>query len=181
MFGAGMYENMQLAQAWKVISIGALKGVLDAVKTRVLDFTIELGKLHPELLSATNSDPKMASPQELSQTFHTTIYGSVGAIANASNHVSQQVTISQNDRAALDRELAVNVVPPEGISELHEALQQDANSGHAPKADGLGPKVKQWLGTAMMKIASGAWSTSLETAGKVLPPLVAGYLGVDLK
>jgi hypothetical protein len=180
-FGGNMYDDMHCVQAWKVIPAGSLRGVLDAVKTRVLDFTIELGKLHPELMTSNDSDPKIASPQELSQTFHTTIYGSVGAIANASNHVSQHVIINQGDRAALDKELAANGVPPEGISELHEACQADADSGHASKAGGLGPKVKQWLGAAMMKVASGAWSTSLETAGKVLPPLVAAYLGVDLK
>lgn len=180
-FGGGMYENMTLVQAWKVISIGALKGILDAVKTRVLDFTLELSKLHPELMSATNSDAKIASPQELSQTFHTTIYGSVGAIANASSNVSQHVVVSQGDRAALDTQLAANGVPPDAVAELHEALVQDAAGGHSPQTSGLGPKVKQWLGAGMMKIATGVWSTSLETAGKVLPPLIAGYLGVELK
>lgn len=181
LFGGRMYENMRLAQAWKVISSGALKGVLDAVKTRVLDFTIELSKLHPQLLSVSNSDPKMASPQELSQTFHTTIYGSVGAIANASTNVAQHVVIHQGDRNALDQELANNGIPPEGVADLHAAMREDEASGDTAGSGGLGPKVKQWLGTVMMKAASGAWTTSLETAGKVLPALVAGYLGIELK
>ncbi|RST54057.1 hypothetical protein [Variovorax sp. DXTD-1] len=180
LFGEDMYENMHCVQAWKLLSVGAMKGILDAVKTRVLDFTLELQRLHPELMSAENPDPKLASPQELKQTFNTTIYGSVGAIANASHHVSQHVVIGQGDKAALDKELVSHGVPVSDIAKLHEAITQDSAEGAAPNS-GLGPKVKQWLGAAVLKVASGLWTTSLETAGKVLPPLVAGYIGVELK
>ena len=176
-----MYENMHCIQAWKLLSVGAMKGILDAVKTRVLDFTLELQRLHPELMSAENPDPKLASPQELKQTFNTTIYGSVGAIANASNYVSQNVVISQGDKAALEKELVSHGVPASDIAELHEAIRQDSLEGATAPNSGLGPKVKQWLGTAVLKVTSGLWATSLETAGKVLPPLVAGYMGVELK
>ena len=175
-----MYENMHCIQAWKLLSVGTMKGILDAVKTRVLDFTLELQRLHPELMSTENPDPKLASPQELKQTFNTTIYGSVGAIANASNYVSQHVVIGQGDKTALDKELVSHGVPAGDIAELHEAITQDSLEG-ADLKSGLGPKVKQWLGNAVLKVTSGLWATSLDTAGKVLPPLVAGYMGIELK
>lgn len=180
LFGRDMYENMHCLQAWKVITVGSLLGILDAVKTRVLDFTLALQKLHPELMTAENPDPKMASPQELRQTFNTTIYGAVGAIANASQGVTQQVTINQGDRPALERELAAHGVPPGAIKELHEAITADTATLKEGPA-GFGPRVKEWLGSAVLKVSSGLWTTTLETAGKVLPPLIAGYLGIELK
>jgi hypothetical protein len=180
LFGSDMYQNMNCVQAWKVLSVGAMRGVLDAVKTRVLDFTLELQRLHPELMTTQDPNATSASPQELKQTFNMTIYGSVGAIANASNHVAQHVTIHQGDKSALDQELGSHGVPPEGIAELHEAIKEDAANNNSAKT-GLGPKVKQWLGSAVLKVTSGLWATSLDTAAKVLPPLVAGYIGVELK
>jgi hypothetical protein len=178
LFGGDMYENMHCMQAWKVLSTGSLRGILDAVKTRVLDFTLALGRLHPDLMTAGSSDANIASPQELRQTFNTTIYGSVGAIANASTNVAQHVTVSPGDRAALDRQLASQGVPPEDIADLHRAMKADAEKG---EGSSLGPKVKEWLGNAVLKVGSGLWSTTIETAGKVLPPLIAGYLGIELK
>jgi hypothetical protein len=180
LFGADMYQNMHCIQAWKVLSVGSLRGILDAVKTRVLDFTLVLQKLHPELMSPANLDSKLASPQELQQTFNTTIYGSVGAIANASHGVAQHVTINQGDKVTLDRELASHGVPVDGVTELHAAIKADTAGGRA-RREGFGPKVKEWLGTAVLKVSSGLWNTTLETAGKVLPPLIAGYLGIELK
>ena len=100
LFGQSMYENMHCIGAWKVISVSSLRGILDAVKTRVLDFTLALQKLHPELMATQNDGAQLASPQELSQTFNTTIYGSVGAVANASSHVIQNVSVNQGDRSA---------------------------------------------------------------------------------
>ena len=180
LFGQDMYENMYCMEAWKVISVSSLYGILDAVKTRVLDFTFLLQKLHPELMASQNNGAQLASPQELSQTFNTTIYGSVGAVANASSHVTQNVSVSQGDRSALDQTLASHGVPADGIAQLHEAIQADAVDSQNP-AIGLGPKVKQWLGDAMLKVGSGLWDITIETAVKVLPPLVASYIGIELK
>ena len=177
-FGSKMYEGMHCMQAWKILSAGALLGILDAVKTRVLDFTLALQKLHPELMTSINSDPALVSPKELRQTFNTTIYGAVGAIANASTNVAQHVTVSQGDKFSLDSELAAHGVSAEGIAALHDAMRSDTKD--LKKPSGLGPKVKEWLGDAVLKVASGVWKTSLETAGKVFPALVAGYLGIEL-
>lgn len=180
LFGQNMYENMHCIGAWKVISVSSLRGILDAVKTRVLDFTLALQKLHPELMASQNNGAQLASPQELSQTFNTTIYGSVGAIANASSHVTQNVSVSQGDRSALDMTLASHGVPADAITQLHEAIKSDEVDGQK-SAIGLGPKVKQWLGDAILKVGFGLWNVTTETAVKVLPPLVAGYIGIELK
>jgi hypothetical protein len=177
LFGERMYQHMHCVQAWKVISAGALRGVLDAVKTRVLDFTLALSERYPEMMEDTDNGAKQISPQELRQTFNTTIYGTVGAIANASPNTVQHVNISAGDRSALDRQLAQHGVPAEDVQKLHNAIEQDA----ADSPGRLGPKVREWLGAGLLKVAEGAWSTSLETAAKILPSLVAGYLGVELK
>lgn len=177
LFGDRMYESMHCVQAWKVISAGALRGVLDAVKTRVLDFTLALAERYPGMMDDMDNSTKQVSPQEVRQTFNMTIYGSVGAIANASPHAVQHVNISAGDRASLDRQLSEHGVPADDVRKLHEAIQQDGtNSGGT-----LGPKVREWLGAALLKVAEGAWSTSLEIAAKILPQLVAGYLGLQLE
>lgn len=178
LFGATMYEHMYCLQAWKVISAGALRGVLDAVKTRVLDFTLALAERYPEMMGDTENTKKQVSPQELRQTFNMTIYGSVGAIANSSPHAVQHVNVGAGDRSALDQQLSSHGVPADDVQKLHKAIEEDGARGVQGR---LGPQVREWLGAALLKVAEGAWSTSLDAAAKILPPLIASYLGVELK
>jgi len=178
LYGDKMYEGVHCVQAWKVLTAGSVHGVLDAVKTKVLDFTLELQKAHPELMKDTDTQSDKPTQEEVKNVFHTTIYGSVGAIANASSNFSQNVSIEAGDIGALKKLLKGEGVPDLAVAELEEAMEQDRDN--SKKTGKLGPCVKAWLGTLLLKVGNGTWHVALETASSLIPAAIAGYLGISL-
>ena len=178
LYGDAMYEGLHCVQAWKVLTAGSVHGVLDAVKTKVLDFTLELQKAHPELMKDTDTQSDKPTQEEVKNVFHTTIYGSVGAIANARSNFSQNVSIGTGDLRALKKLLKDAGVPDDAVAELETAMAEDQEES---KGRGkLGARVKAWLGTLLVKAGSGTWHVALETASSLIPAAIAGYLGISL-
>jgi hypothetical protein len=89
--GGNIYENMNCMQAWKVIPIGALVAAIDTIRTRVLNFVLDIEAEAPEAGEALlNSNPL---PQDRVQhIFNTNIYGDVQNLANASPGAQQHAT-----------------------------------------------------------------------------------------
>ncbi|MFW2045732.1 hypothetical protein [Acinetobacter variabilis] len=57
-YGANMYSDLNCIQAWKVISIASVIGIVDTVKTRILNFVLEIEVLNPDAgEAALNSSP----------------------------------------------------------------------------------------------------------------------------
>lgn len=178
LYGDAMYEGVHCVQAWKVLTAGSIHGVLDAVKTKVLDFTLELQKSHPELMKDTDAQSDKPTQEEVKNVFHTTIYGSVGAIANASSNFSQNVSIGTGDLRALKKLLRDAGVPEDAVAELEAAMAEDQED--SKETGKLGARVKAWLGTLLLKAGSGTWHVALETASALIPAAIAGYLGISL-
>lgn len=90
-FGGNIYQNMNCMQAWKVIPIGAVVAAVDTIRTRVLNFVLDVEAEAPEAGEAPlNSNPL---PQDrVQQIFNTNIYGDVQNLANASPGAQQNAT-----------------------------------------------------------------------------------------
>lgn len=95
-YGDNIYHDMNCLQAWKVIPPGAVVAALDTVRTRILNFALEIEAEAPEAGEAPlNSNPV---PQDrVLQIFNTNISGNVQNIANASPGVHQQATYNEQD------------------------------------------------------------------------------------
>lgn len=91
--GGKIYERMNCMQAWKVIPISAVVAALDSVRTRVLNFVLEIEAEAPDAgEAAVNSNPV---PQEkVHQIFNTYISGNVQNLATAGTNVHQFATFN---------------------------------------------------------------------------------------
>ncbi len=91
--GENIYEGMNCMQAWKVIPIGSIVAALDTVRTRVLNFVLEIEAEDPGAgEAAVNSNPV---PQErVHQIFNTYISGTVQNVATGSTNFSQHAKAS---------------------------------------------------------------------------------------
>ena len=88
MFSNKIYKHMVCVQAWKVIPSTKLEGVVDIVKTKILNFVLEIEVINPEAGEAkSNSIPQ----EQVSQIFNINISGNVGNLASGNN----QSTINQ--------------------------------------------------------------------------------------
>lgn len=110
MFNNKVYENMICVQAWKVIPSTKLEGIIDIVKTRILNFVLEIEAINPNAgEAALNTNP---IPQDkVSQIFNINITGNVQNLASG-NH---QSTIHQT---------ASNSKIPEDFSNLLNELKK---------------------------------------------------------
>ena len=83
---------MVCVQAWKVIPSTKLEGIVDIVKTKILNFVLEIEVINPEAGEAKlNSNP---IPQEkVSQIFNINISGNVGNLAsgNSKSNIHQSI------------------------------------------------------------------------------------------
>ncbi|MBL8298078.1 MAG: hypothetical protein JNN30_06960 [Rhodanobacteraceae bacterium] len=90
-FGQNIYQNMNCMQAWKVIPKGAVVAAVDTIRTRVLNFVLDVEAEAPEAGEAPlNSNP--LSQDRVQHIFNTNIYGVVQNLANAGQGVQQNAT-----------------------------------------------------------------------------------------
>lgn len=94
-FGLNIYQGMNCLQAWKVIPVNSLVGILDMIRNRVLNFVLELEAEAPDAGDAPlNSRP--VAQEKVQQIFHTYISGNVQNVATGSSDFEQNATISEN-------------------------------------------------------------------------------------
>lgn len=86
--GQKMYERMNCMQAWKVIPKGGVVAAIDSVRTRVLNFVLEIEAQNPSAgEAAPNSSP--VPMEKVHQIFNTFITGNVQNLAPGSSNVEQ--------------------------------------------------------------------------------------------
>lgn len=87
-----MYPRMQCLRAWGEISTIEFQQVLSAVQNRVLDFSLKIEAENPNSGEAPpNSRP--VPEEKLRPLVQNIFYGTVGAVAQNSEHVNQTVAI----------------------------------------------------------------------------------------
>lgn len=95
-YGSNMYSDFNCIQAWKVIPIASVIGIIDTVKTKILNFVLEIELINPEAGEAElNSNP---IPQDqVSQVFNINISGNVQNLASGNHHgnIQQEVNNTQ--------------------------------------------------------------------------------------
>lgn len=173
-FGDNIYQNMNLIQAWQDLPRGVIVNLVETVKTRVLNFALELESEYPD---AGESEPEQAPPAEkVTQIFNNYISGSVGNIASGSNqvHQSNDVKIDQGNFDDLIKYFELNKVSVEDLGELEEAVSAEPNSNEGK----FGPKVSSWFGKMASKAASGAWKIGTSSATAVLTEGLKKYYGI---
>ena len=92
--GQNIYEDMDCVQAWKTIPISSVVAAIDSVRTRILNFVLEIEAEAPDAGEApVNSSP--VPKDKVTQIFNTYITGDVGNVATGSTHVKQKTRMSE--------------------------------------------------------------------------------------
>ncbi len=160
--GGRIYEGMNCMQAWKVIPISAVVAALDSVRTRVLNFVLEIEAEAPDAgEAAPNSNPV---PQEkVHQIFNTYISGNVQNLATASTNVRQYATF--------------NDANPQLFRDILAALSKSgADAPVVEKASGAVEEMKQARDAQGFKESYLKFMSVLSDHVQVLGPILAPYL-----
>lgn len=119
-FGQRIYENMVCMQAWKVIPTSALVAALDTVRTRVLNFALEIEAQNPAAGEAMANEKPV--PQETVQhIFNTYITGDVQNLSSGSTNVTQHAKL----RKSIDSELFANLLGAIAAAQLPKPLEAE--------------------------------------------------------
>ncbi|WP_407305358.1 hypothetical protein [Acinetobacter sp.] len=169
MFSNKIYENTVCVQAWKVIPSTKLEGMIDIVKTKILNFVLEIEAINPNAGDAAlNSNP---IPQEkVSQIFNFNISGNVQNLASGNN----QSSIHQESNNSQIPEAFINLLNDLKSSEIEEGLVLEVES----RIEKLGVSV----GTAEYKSLYGELmsfvSNHVTVLGFLAPylPMLSSYL-----
>jgi len=169
MFRGRIYENMVCVQAWKVIPSTKLEGIIDIVKTKILNFVLEIEVINPDAGEARlNSDP---IPQEIvSQIFNIEINGNVGNLA------------SRNTHSIINQKISHEKIPQEFfelLTKLKESnIENEMASEVAKKLELLGASVGTSQYKELYNELMGFVSNHVTVLGFLAPyiPMLTSYL-----
>lgn len=103
--GGKIYQNMQCVSAWKVIPSNAVASALDTIRTRVLNFCLEIEAVAPDAGESPINQPPL-SQERVTQVFNTYISGDAHNVASGGSGFSQLVSTSIGASEDLFIELA---------------------------------------------------------------------------
>lgn len=176
-FGQNIYQGMNCVSAWKVIPYSRLVALVDTIRTRVLNFALEIEGEAPDAGEAPPNAPPL--PQEkVTKVFNTIITGDVQNVAMGNSHVTQSgdTIIIPGNFESVRQYLTSLGVDALDIAELDNVIQEDTKTlgEHA-----LGKSVQAWIGKMVGKAESGAWKVSTSVAGTVLGKALSKYFGLE--
>lgn len=171
---ASLYPQMGLQQAWKPISPAHIRGIVDIVRTRILDLALSLEKMNPEA----GQDDSQRIDTAQAQTIVTHIYGAGSNIAIGSSDVTQSVSLPPpgdlDGLVSYMRSLGVGTAQ---VDALLAAIDAD---GHEAHRSDLGQNVSAWLGRLVSHAGSFAANMSAGAAGELAAAALASYFGLPM-
>jgi hypothetical protein len=172
-----IYENdLVLASAWRVMTKQKLVGVLETVRTRVLDFVLQIEDtlgLSSEVTDE-KTDFNKPQPKVIQQVFNNTIYGGNVALSNSGNVSQQVVNVKTGDIESLKSYLQEIGIRAPALKELEQAIAKDEKP-----EDNLGPAVSKWLARATAMGLKGSLSVASNTAGSLIAGAIMRYYGIS--
>lgn len=173
-----IYRYMNCMTAWKVIPRPAIVSLIEAVRNRILNFVLEIETEAPGAGEAQPNHTPLPQDQ-VTQIFHTHIYGTVGNIAQGNQNVSQtsNVTVNENDLAALKSYIESTGITAQKIEELEKAIAED-NTTKVKETRVLGSKVSSWLGSVMSGIAQGIIPIIQNIDANLITQAILMYYGI---
>jgi len=182
LFNSEIESSYQVESAWGVFSEGSFTQLLVEIRSRFLDFMLQLSDRMP-----TEPEPgeikKMSKEIGVNELFKGAIFGD-GTVLNLAvgdkNAVSQTVTntVTKGDFNSLAAELRKSNVAESDIQELRMAVDEDAASGQETPRN-FGPKVRVWCGNMLAKAGTAAWDFSLQAGAGVLAGAIGKYYGIS--
>lgn len=169
--------RLHLNQAYSIVSPSMMSGILDAVRSRILDLSLTLEDTAP---AAGEKGASVPSPERMNQIFYNNIYGSSANLAIGSTQVQQSTILpARGDEDALVRALLAANIDQEAVNDLRAALAQDrvANNGVDPPSPG--PQVSTWWSRFALKATRGASAIGTAAAGELVAQALASYFGIS--
>lgn len=177
LLGKGLANNYMIQSAWCEIQITSVANILVQVRSRLLDFVLELST---EYMSANSDDEvnDISKKLDAANLFNNAIFGDNATIVVGSDN-SQSISnsIEKNNFASLSEELRKHDVSKPDIDLLEIAIERD-NKVIDLKKNNFGPEVQLWMKEMLSKAIDTSWKVELGVASSLLATALNNYYGL---
>ena len=166
-----------LTEAWRPFSQSDFVGILDQIRTRLLDFLLELQQINPEVLESEEA-LRSVPAEKTALVVYNNIYGNENVVA-AGRGFTQTVTreVVSGDKQSLIEHLRSIGLDENSLVELKAAIDRDGDRWKKR----LGENVKFWLGKMLVKAMDGTWKVALDAAPSLLKAALSQfYDGIEI-
>lgn len=161
-YGSKMTPDMQCVKAWQQLAPGAVFGLVDTIKTRVLMMAIEIETNDPNAGDVL-SIPSNIKESVVNQIINNTIIGSqIQNVAVGLGGITQSASeqVNSGDLTSLTTFLERIGIPKDDVAALSQAVADDKAEG----APGIGKRALGWLA----KFGKAAAEAGGKEAGEIL-------------
>jgi hypothetical protein len=168
--------RLVLNQAYQVVSPNMLAGIVDTVRSRILDLALSLEDIAP---TVGEEGSKAVSAEKMTNIFHTHIHGSGSNVALGSSNFQQYSSPqTHGDENGLLKRLAELGLEDGDLAGLRTALQNDRDSNGGVDPNEPGAEVQTWWARWSLKTASAAGKIGVGAAGGLAAKAIAAYFGM---
>jgi hypothetical protein len=177
MLSKGLANSYMVQRAWSEIPVAGVSNILMQVRSRLLDFVLELSSEFAELES--DKEVKEAAGKfDASNLFNNAIFGdNVTILLGSDNTQNIKNSIVKYDFDSLAKTLKDNGVEDNDITLLKAAIENDSDFFITGK-DQFGPSVKSWMQSMVSKAIDASWQIELGVAGSLLATALNNYYGL---
>ena len=176
LLGKTLANGFRIEQAWCEINIPEMKGILVQVRSRLLDFLLELKGSLGE--ATTESEVKQQGAKvDATSMFNNAIFGANATIV-VGHHVDQKVhnETVRGDLGKLATALRELGVPADEIRNLETAVEADNANGKGPSFSG---ETGRWYSRLLARAAEGGMQIGIDVVTTEIGRLLGSFLGVS--
>jgi hypothetical protein len=176
-FKPALDPSYTVERAWGKLSVGAVEGLLVQIRSRLLQFALDVARLMPD--DEELSEPRAAAiSSKVGDLLQGAIFGSHATIQIGSGNVATVSShVVQNDIESLVAAMRNSGISESDLELLKNAISEDGNRVGAKPGD----SVKGWIGRMLSKAASGSWQIGVGAAGNLLASALGSFYGVEMK
>ncbi|HEW79115.1 MAG TPA: response regulator receiver protein [Phycisphaerales bacterium] len=172
----GLGNSYEIESAWSEIGHTSVLQILTQVRSRLLDFILELNDQFPNELNEEEVKERISNV-DAENLFNSAIFGDNTTILVGSSNTQTVSNVNiKGDFSALAKTLENNGVSDSDITALKDAIDQDSSVINDDSKE-FGPAVKSWLQTMLSKAVETSWKIELGIASSLLATALNSFYG----
>lgn len=176
LLGKGLDNSYQIESAWSEISHTSVLQILIQVRSRLLDFVLELNDQFPSELNEEEVKERIGRV-DAGHLFNSAIFGDNTTILVGSSNTQTVSNVNiKGDFNSLANTLEENGVSNTDITALKKAIEKDSSIINNDSKE-FGPAVKSWLQTMLSKAVDTSWNIELGIASSLLATALNNFYG----
>ncbi len=176
MLGKGLDSSYDIDRAWCETPAHNVQGILTQVRSRLLDFLLELKGEFGDTVTEADMKQKADEIDTAAIFQHAVIGDNATFVFGSHNTLSVKCEVIKGDFESLARLLTKAGIPLEEVEALKSAVDQDKADGKSAMSQG---QTGSWFRRLLGKAGQGAISVGTDVVSKVVTAGLTAYFGTS--